>query len=112
MTDYATRDVGGVTAAGHETHAAAYNRATAKVAIGGATDPQINLLMGLGVRRETAQGYSKRQASAVIQSMKSKRCTDRQRARLERDGFTNEQINGMNFDAASEAIDSSKNTAA
>lgn len=78
------------------------------VARGGATDKQVDLLVKLGVQRDTASGYGKRQASAVIENLKQKRCTTGQAAYLRRLGFKETEINSMNFDAASEAIEAAK----
>lgn len=71
---------------------------------GGASDAQVGLLMKLGVRRETAVGYSKRQASAVIEDLKSKRCTTKQAGALRRAGYSDAEIGGFNFARASEEI--------
>lgn len=43
---------------------------------GGASDKQVKLLEKLGVRRETAMSYNKRQAGAVITSLKSREGAD------------------------------------
>ena len=71
----------------------------------GATPKQIELLAKLGVSPSTAAGYGRRQASAVIESLKAKRCTTGQRWRLKKIGYADVEIDGMNFDAASKAID-------
>jgi len=71
---------------------------------GGATDKQIAFLEKLGVNRTTASGYSKRQASAVIEDLKAKRCTKGQAAMLRRLRFSEASIQSMNFETASEAI--------
>lgn len=75
---------------------------------GGATDKQIAFLVSLGVRRETASGYSKRQAGAVIESLKAQRCTTGQAGMLRRHGYSPQQIQSMNFAQASEAIDQAR----
>lgn len=54
---------------------------------GGATDAQIAFLVNLGVNQDTAAGYGKSQAGAVITSLKEKRCTIKQEAILKRHGF-------------------------
>ena len=79
---------------------------------GGATDAQIGLLVKLGCRRETAMGYGKRQASAVIESLKAKRCTTGQAGYLRRLGYSAAEVEGMNFDQASAAIERAKGDAA
>jgi hypothetical protein len=68
---------------------------------GGSSDAQIAFLVGLGVRRETAAGYTKRQASAVIEKLKAQRCTTKMRAILARHGFDPD----VSFGQASETID-------
>jgi hypothetical protein len=69
---------------------------------GGASDAQIGLLVGLGVSLETAEGYSKRQAGAVISSLKEKRCTEKQAKVLGKYGIP---VAGINMDCASDIID-------
>jgi superfamily II DNA or RNA helicase len=54
---------------------------------GGATDAQVKLLCNFGVAEETAQGYSKRQASAVISDYVRTRCTISQAKTLTRYGY-------------------------
>lgn len=68
---------------------------------GGSSDAQIALLANLGVERATAAGYSKRQASAVIEDLKARRCTAKQQAILARYG----ERTDVGFDRASELID-------
>ena len=72
---------------------------------GGATDKQIAVLMNLGVRRETAMGYGRRQASAVIDDLKSKRCTLRQRNALLRLGYGDAAVADLNFHEANKILD-------
>ena len=69
---------------------------------GGSSDAQVALLVGLGVPYETAARYSKRQAGAVITSMKEKRCTTKQANVLAKHGYEPEHYN---MDQASELID-------
>ncbi len=71
---------------------------------GGASEKQIALLVVLGVQRPTAVGYCLRQASAVISSLKSKRCTTKQGYRLRQMGFSEPEIQSMNFQTASDTI--------
>jgi hypothetical protein len=68
---------------------------------GGASDGQVAFLVNLGVQHETAMGYSKRQASAVIERLKDNRCTVKQAKTLQKYGYSAE---GRNFDQASEII--------
>jgi hypothetical protein len=68
---------------------------------GGSSDAQIAFLVNLGVERATAAGYTRRQASAVIEKLKAERCTKKQRAILERFG----EDADVNFDQASAVID-------
>ena len=68
---------------------------------GGSTDAQIGFLVNLGVAHETAAGYGKKQASAVIESLKQKRCTNKQRAILAKYG----EPTDVNFDQARAIID-------
>jgi superfamily II DNA or RNA helicase len=53
---------------------------------GGATDSQINFLVNLGIDRNTAAAWSKRQASTVIEKQKAARCTGKQRQLLSKFG--------------------------
>lgn len=69
---------------------------------GGCSDAQIGLLMKLGVSRETAEQYSKRQAGAVIDNLSSSRCTDKQASVLRKQGINPE---GVGMDKASAIID-------
>jgi superfamily II DNA or RNA helicase len=78
----------------------------------GATPKQIDFLRKLGVPADTAASYGRRQASAVIDDLKSRRCTEGQAWALRRHGYTKEEIEAMNFDAASKAIDEARNGAA
>lgn len=70
---------------------------------GGASDAQVAFLVNLGVRRETALGYSKRQAGAVIDELSVKRCTAKQAAVLQKHGIP---IEGIGVERASRIIDS------
>lgn len=69
---------------------------------GGSSDAQIALLVNFEVPYETAAKYSKRQASAVIESMKERRCTTKQAKVLSRFGY---DVDEFNFDGASRTID-------
>ncbi len=53
---------------------------------GGASDAQVSLLINLGVQRDTALGYSKRQAGAVIERIGATRCTVKQARTLQKYG--------------------------
>jgi hypothetical protein len=75
---------------------------------GGSTDAQIEFLVSLGCERKTAMGYSKGQAGAVITSMKEKHHTIKQGRYLAFLGYSQGDIDGMNFDAASAAIGAAK----
>lgn len=68
---------------------------------GGASDAQVALLVNLGVDYETAASYGKRQAGAVITSLKEKRCSTKQAAILRKYGYDSTH---HNFDQASEII--------
>lgn len=68
---------------------------------GGSSDAQVAFLVNLGVQAETAAGYSSRQASAVIESLKAKRCTTKQANILTKYGYDP----AVNFDAARKIID-------
>jgi superfamily II DNA or RNA helicase len=69
---------------------------------GTATEGQIGLLVKLGVSPETAASYSKTQAGAVIDKLKSTRCTVGQAKTLRTNGINPE---GINMDKASKLID-------
>lgn len=69
---------------------------------GGCSDAQIGLLVSLGVKWETAAGYSKRQAGAVIDSMGKSHCTSKQAKVLRRAGI---DPAGVGLDRASRIID-------
>lgn len=68
---------------------------------GGSTDAQIGLLVNLGVGRDTAARYTKRQASVVIEKLKAERCTAKQRTILAKYG----QPTDVPFEEASRRID-------
>lgn len=75
---------------------------------GGASDKQIEFLVKLGVKRETAIGYGSRQAGAVITQLKNTRCTVGQASYLRRLGYREEQIEALNFEQAMAAIEAAK----
>lgn len=77
-----------------------------------ATDKQVEFLGKLGVKRETAMRYSRRQAAAVIENLKAKRCTTGQANYLRRLGYADQVIARMNFEAASSAIDAASKAGA
>jgi superfamily II DNA or RNA helicase len=73
----------------------------AKTSRGGSTDGQIAALVNLGVERGTAEGYTKKQAGAVIDSLRQKRCTEKQGKTLAKFGFNPA---GFNAEQASQQI--------
>jgi Holliday junction resolvasome RuvABC DNA-binding subunit len=60
---------------------------------GGATDSQVAALVNLGVEREMAQRYGKKQAGAVMDSLMKNRCTDRQAKTLQKYGYNPSEFN-------------------
>lgn len=76
---------------------------------GGSTDGQVSLLQKLGVARDTALGYTKRQAAAVIDSIGKKRCTTGQAYLLNKAGVN---PSGIGMEAASKLIDELKSKGA
>lgn len=71
---------------------------------GGSTDAQVAALVNLGVERETALAYGKRQASAVIDSLKQKRCTGPQARTLRKYGFNPDEFNAARASEQIQAI--------
>ena len=69
---------------------------------GTATDSQVRLLVNLGVAQATAEGYSKRQAGAVIESVGATRCTSKQASTLRKNGINPD---GINMSRAGRVID-------
>lgn len=69
---------------------------------GGASDAQVGFLVNLGVAYETASGYSRKQASAVIDDLASKRCTVKQAKTLSKYGYDPAKFN---VDSASKKLD-------
>jgi len=69
---------------------------------GGATEAQVSLLIKLGVHPDTAREYGKRQASAVIDSLRTTRCTQPQAKQLQRYGINPQ---GIGMERASQIID-------
>ena len=72
-----------------------------KTSRGGATDGQVAALVNMGVSRDEAVGYSKKQAGAVLKSMRAKRCTVPQARTLTQFGF---DASMFNYDQASAKI--------
>ena len=72
---------------------------------GGATEKQVALLVGLGVKYETAAKYTKKQAGAVISDLREKRCTVKQANILREYGH---EPAGVNMEQASVLIDAIK----
>lgn len=70
-----------------------------------ATPKQVDALVALGVPAQTAAGYSRRQAGVVIGKLRETRCSTRQAWALRRRGFSEDEIQKMNFPMASEALD-------
>ncbi len=68
---------------------------------GGASDAQIQALVGLGVQYATAAGYTKKQAGVVIDKLRGERCTIKQRSILARFGENPD----VNFHEARKIID-------
>ena len=69
---------------------------------GGCSDAQVGLLVALGVRHETAIGYTKKQAGAVIDSIGQNRCTAKQANVLRKHGI---DTTGIGIERASRIID-------
>lgn len=86
---------------GHFGPSASSTVSTAKLR-GGSTDNQVALLVNLGVSKEEALSYSKKQAGAVISSLGVKRCTTRQANVLAKFGYDSKDFN---MDEASATID-------
>lgn len=72
---------------------------------GGATDSQVALLQKLGVARDTALSYTKKQAGAVIDSIGKTKCTSGQAWLLQKAGVN---PHGIGMDQASKLIDELK----
>jgi superfamily II DNA or RNA helicase len=71
---------------------------------GGSTDKQIGFLINLGVSRQTAAGYTKRQAGAVIDKLTAERCTLKQQKLLLKFG----ENPSVSFERAGQIIDEIK----
>lgn len=69
------------------------------------TPRQIDALVALGVDPQTVGDYDRKQAGAVIGSLREKRCSTRQAWALRRRGYAEAEIERMNFYQASEALD-------
>jgi superfamily II DNA or RNA helicase len=69
---------------------------------GGSTDGQVSALIKFGVSKETALGYSKSQAGAVLTSLMQSRCSVKQAQILKRYGIPTD---GVNADRAKVIID-------
>lgn len=68
---------------------------------GGASDIQIEQLLGLGVTYATAAGYTKKQAFVVVDKLRQERCTIKQKRVLDRYG----EDSNVNYHAAKRIID-------
>jgi superfamily II DNA or RNA helicase len=66
---------------------------------GGATDSQIAALVNLGVDRATATGYTRKQAGAVMTSLRQKRCTIKQATTLSKFGYDPAEFNAIQASA-------------
>ena len=64
-----------------------------KISRGGSTDAQIAALVNLGVDQATASGYGRKQAGAVMTSLRGKRCTNKQAATLVKYGYNPTSFN-------------------
>ncbi len=71
---------------------------------GGATDAQVAALVNLGVNRDTALGYSKRQAGVVMDALRESRCTVKQAATLRKFGYDPDEYNVEGASAIIDAI--------
>jgi superfamily II DNA or RNA helicase len=71
---------------------------------GGSTDSQVAALVNLGVSRADALGYSKKQAGAVIDSLREKRCTERQAKTLAKFGYDPREFNAQTASAQIQEI--------
>jgi hypothetical protein len=69
---------------------------------GSVSDAQLSLLVGLGIRHETALTYSKKQAGAIIDQRGQTRCTDRQARTLSKFGIP---ADGIGIKRAGRIID-------
>lgn len=69
---------------------------------GTSTDSQVRLLINLGVSQKMAEGFSKKQAGAVIDTLGKTRCTVKQAQTLKKYGIDAE---GVGMDRASRIID-------
>jgi superfamily II DNA/RNA helicase len=75
-----------------------------KTSRGGSTDAQIACLVNLGVDQKTAEGYSKRQAGAVIDSLRRTRCTKKQGETLAKFGYDPKNFNSETASAKIQEI--------
>lgn len=76
-----------------------------------ATPNQIEALRQLEISPRTSSAYTRRQAGAVIESLRSKRCSIRQRWALLKSGYLAQEIDRMNFQDAMTALDKAKQEA-
>lgn len=83
-------------------HGASGAMKSVETAAGGATDKQIESLMKMGVRREMALTYGRKQAGAILQNLRMKRCTYGQAQALKRFGKNPDEFN---FFQAMEELD-------
>lgn len=60
---------------------------------GGATDAQVAALVNLGITRDDALRFGKRQASAVMDKLRQERCTVKQAATLQKFGYAPTEFN-------------------
>jgi superfamily II DNA or RNA helicase len=75
-----------------------------KTSRGGATDAQVAALVNLGVDHDVATGYSRKQAGAVMTSLRDKRCTIKQAATLRKFGYDPDEFNATTASKQIQAI--------
>jgi superfamily II DNA or RNA helicase len=92
--DYALQDV--------DTFGGVVTTVTPRKIRGGATDGQIAFLVSLGIDRNAALGFTKKQAGAMIDKLRNERCTVKQGNTLRKFGYDPKDFN---VDAASAKID-------
>ncbi len=95
--DYTIRDVDGFSGSARA--------AAPGTSRGGATDSQVVALVNLGVSREEALRYSRKQAGAVMTSLRKKRCTIPQARTLQRYGY---DTSNLNYAQASDLMEALK----
>lgn len=84
---------------------------TVETSAGGATDKQIAALGKLGVRRDVALKYGKKQAGAILESLRQQRCTYGQAQALKRFGKNPSEYNYYQAMAALDTLFSQRKAA-